>query len=215
MTETVHLGGEAWSHPGVLTPELVPTDKIEPHPQNPRRGDLDIIGASLTAHNLYQPIRVQRSTGYIVAGNHTYKALLDKGAERVPVIYLDLTDTQALEVMADDNHAADFGTYDDAALLALLQQPDVNPVTYSGDTEILAVLARRAEAEAVFSVGAEDMVDEYKGVCDDPNTEYEYAYIYRAVIRFRDQAAIDDFLARVGLAAILPRINYPLDWTPK
>lgn len=215
MTDTLDLGGGVTAHTGVLNPELVPTTTIHPHPQNPRRGDTGVIGKSVDAHGLYAPIRVQRSTGYIVAGNHTYKALVERGAEQVPVIFLDLTDSQALEVMADDNHSADFGTYDDSMLLAILTRDDVDPVTYSGDDELLAILTRRVDAEGVFVVGAENMVDEFRAISGQDQTEYNNGYHAKVSVYFRDGAAVEEFRKRLGLDEKVGAVlHYPLGWKP-
>lgn len=213
----VDLGGGIRVHPGVLHPEVVPVDAVTPHPANPRRGDKAVIGRSLAANHMYQPIRVQRSTGFILAGNHTHAALAEKGATEVPVIYLDVSDDDAARIMADDNHTADFGTYDDHALLDLLNSlgDTAPPSSYDGDEELLAILARRVEAEDVFTVGTDHMMDEFREISGQDPNGYEPEYARKTVVFLRDQAAIDDFTQRLGLTDPLGKdLNYPLDWVP-
>lgn len=103
-----------------LAVEYVPAGDISPHPDNARRGDVDKIVDSMRTNGVYRPVIVQRSTGHIIAGNHTYRALLAIGREQIPVIYRDVDDETAVRIMLADNRTADLGTYDDKALLALL-----------------------------------------------------------------------------------------------
>lgn len=58
----------------------VPVQSIRPHPQNPRKGDVRSIGRSIEAHGFYGRVIVQKSTGYILAGNHRYIAAVESGA---------------------------------------------------------------------------------------------------------------------------------------
>lgn len=64
---------------------------------------------------------VQRSTGYVLAGNHTYLAMLAEGKREALVDWFDGDDEQALEVLRDDNATSDLATYDQKALDALLE----------------------------------------------------------------------------------------------
>lgn len=118
-TSTLHLGGGIYAHPD-LEPLLTDTRHLNPHPRNPRNGDTDTIATSITTNGLYRPIYAQRGTGHILAGNHTYAAALELGAERLPVVWLDVTDEDAERIMLVDNKAADLGWYDNALLLDLL-----------------------------------------------------------------------------------------------
>src|SRR5262245_16196031 len=54
--------------------EFAPVLALRPHPQNPRTGDVAAIRASLDVNGWYGAIVAQRSTGFILAGNHRYKA---------------------------------------------------------------------------------------------------------------------------------------------
>lgn len=135
----LHLGGDAYAHPS-LKPRLVPIGDVTPYPGNPRRGDQDAITSSIRDLGLYAGVVVQRSTGHIVVGNHRRHALLELGAEVIPVDYLDVTDTRAAAIVARDNRTSDLGGYDDADLLALLTaDEDVLPLS-GYDEEDLALL---------------------------------------------------------------------------
>lgn len=128
---TLHLGGTAYAHPD-LAPALAGLEHepagngtlgqpaLTTYPGNPRRGDQDAITASIRDLGLYRAIIVQRSTGHIVAGNHTFRALRALGATRVPVTWVDVDDTRAAAIVARDNRTSELGSYDEAELLALL-----------------------------------------------------------------------------------------------
>lgn len=101
--------------------EFVDVDSIKPHPRNPRRGDVGAIVESMIENGVYRPVIVQKSTGYIVAGSHTWQAQKATGVEKVPAIVLDLTDKQAVKILLADNRTADRGSYEDSEVAALLQ----------------------------------------------------------------------------------------------
>ncbi|WP_433225815.1 ParB N-terminal domain-containing protein [Microtetraspora malaysiensis] len=54
--------------------ERVAISSLKNHPDNPRRGDLDVIAESLRENGQFAPLVVQASTSYILAGNHRYPA---------------------------------------------------------------------------------------------------------------------------------------------
>lgn len=97
-------------------------DDIVTHPRNPRRGDLDAITTSLEAHGQYKPIAVQKSSGHILLGNHTYLAACRLGWTQIAAIYLDVDDDQALRILLADNRTSDVGDYDNDELSQLLKE---------------------------------------------------------------------------------------------
>lgn len=105
-----------------LVVDEVDIEQIAQHPDNPHNGDIDSIEESLAVNGLYKPLLVQRSTGYILAGNHTYIAAIRQGALQVPVIYLDVDDIRAKRIMVADNTTARKGADDEAALNAILAE---------------------------------------------------------------------------------------------
>jgi len=109
-----------------IRPEIaalaVSIDSIEPHPSNIRQGDIGAICQSLHHHGQYRPIVVQRSTGQILAGNHTYHAARSLGWPEIAATFVECDDDQALRILLVDNRANDLATYDDAALVDLLRQ---------------------------------------------------------------------------------------------
>jgi hypothetical protein len=100
--------------------ELIPVTALRPHPRNPRKGDTVAIADSIVNNKFYGAVIAQRSTGYILAGNHRYKAAIDTGADEIPVIWVECTDEEALRILLVDNRTNDKATYDEKALADVL-----------------------------------------------------------------------------------------------
>lgn len=109
----------------MIRPELkefaTPINDLKPHPNNVRQGDIGAISQSLKQHGQYRPIVVQRSTGFILAGNHTYKAAISLKWKQIAATYVDCDDEQALRILLIDNRANDLASYDDSALVEMLK----------------------------------------------------------------------------------------------
>lgn len=99
-----------------LKTEQIAVAKLTPHPKNVRQGDVGAISVSLEMHGQYRPIVAQKSTGYILAGNHTYKAAMSLGWKDIAVTYVDVDDDQALRILLMDNRANDIASYDEGGL---------------------------------------------------------------------------------------------------
>lgn len=104
-----------------LSTTLEPLETLKPHPKNPRRGNTAAIRDSIGHAGFYGTLIAQRSTRRILAGNHRWQAAKQAGLTEIPVTWLDVTDEQARRIMLADNRTADRGTYDEQALLELLQ----------------------------------------------------------------------------------------------
>lgn len=92
--------------------QLTPIDKVKPHPKNPRKHALLEIEVSIDHNGWYGAITAQKSTGYILAGNGSYQAAVNQGAEKIPVIWLDVDDATAERILLADNKIADLSGYD-------------------------------------------------------------------------------------------------------
>jgi hypothetical protein len=107
-------------HPA-LEPLMGPIDDLQPHPQNYNNGDTDEIGNSILTNGMYRPVYFQKSTGYILAGNHTWTECKELGAEIIPRIELDVDDVTALRILTGDNLIAALARPDRAMLLNILE----------------------------------------------------------------------------------------------
>lgn len=104
-----------------LEPMLRPIDDYQPHPANYNNGDTEAISESITINGMYRPIYVQKSTGYIVAGNHTWMTCKQMNANLVPVVELDVDDMTALRLLPGDNEIAKKARPDHGQLLTILE----------------------------------------------------------------------------------------------
>lgn len=151
---------------GDLVVEYVPADTVQPHPANARRGRPEEIARSVETNGVYKPIVVQRSTGYVLAGNHTLKALQQLGHERVPVVYRDVDDTAARRIMLADNRTADLGTYDLDDLVANLKAlPDLDGTGYD-DEDLTRLLDGAADEYLGGPTGPDRDPDDSDGTGD-------------------------------------------------
>ena len=136
--------------PARIAPQLrslvVPIDSVELHPRNPRQGDVAAVAASLARFGLQKPVVVQRSTGYVVAGNHVLRAALSLGWTQIAASVEDLDDAEAIAFMLADNRTADLGAYDDSLLAAILaeQQAEDNLAATGYDADAVAALLAEA-----------------------------------------------------------------------
>lgn len=108
----------------VVREHLVPIDSVLPYPDNPRRGDLKALKDSILTNGFYSVVVVQKSTGYVVAGNHRLKALQELGATEVPAMLMEMSDEDAKRIVLADNRTSDLAFYDDPTLFKLLQDLD-------------------------------------------------------------------------------------------
>lgn len=97
-------------------------DEVHPHPRNVRQGDVGAICESLKAHGQYRSIIYQKSTGRILAGNHTWKAAKSLGWPQIAATPVVCDDDQALRILLADNRANDLAAYDDNELIDLLKE---------------------------------------------------------------------------------------------
>ena len=133
--------------PRILNSALtqVALDKLKPHPRNPRQGDVGAIHESITENGFYGALVVQKSTGYILAGNHRWKAAKEAGLKRLPVLYVDVDDDRALRILLADNRTNDLAAYDEPALAAMLKGILAETDTLAGtgyDADALDALLR-------------------------------------------------------------------------
>lgn len=116
----------------LTTIERVKTDTLDTHPQNARRGDIPMIAESLTENAQYSPLIVQRSTGYVLSGNHTLLAARSLAWREIDVTYVDVDDARATRILLSANRTADAAGYEDRLLAELLNAlPDLDGTGYT------------------------------------------------------------------------------------
>lgn len=100
---------------------IVDAYSIKPHPKNIRKHDIPAISRSLSKYGQMKPIVVQKSTGYIIAGNGTYTAATGLGWEKIAATIVDVDDETAMGYLVADNKASDLSSYDKEKLKSALQ----------------------------------------------------------------------------------------------
>ena len=104
---------------------LVPIDRVDPNPDQPRQvmGDLSELMASISEKGVIEPLVVrQRGDRYqIVAGERRYQAAVRVGLRELPVVIREVDDTEVIEVALVENiQRKDLGPFEEAEALANL-----------------------------------------------------------------------------------------------
>lgn len=133
--------------PGLVV-ERVPIDSLRPHPENRRKHpeeSIAAIAASLSAFTQVEPLVVQKSTGYIIAGEGRWLAMKRLGYESCDIAPYDCTDDVAKRLMLVLNRTAEMSEWDEAV------SADIAAMLESGVDEadlrfLLEDLAREMES---------------------------------------------------------------------
>jgi len=107
------VGGEAAAHAErPRAQRKVPIEFLKANPRNPRRsfddGELSELAASIKEHGVIQPIVVRPLKGStdrfeIIAGERRWRASQRAGLHEVPIVPIEVSDTDALEIMIIEN----------------------------------------------------------------------------------------------------------------
>ena len=124
--------------------KLLPIQKIEPNPDQPRQDfdeeELQALADSITTHGIVQPLTVREvSGGYyqIIAGERRWRASRLAGLREVPVIVIEADDKKTMEL----------------ALIENLQRQDLNPVEEALGYQSLMSEYGMTQEETASSVG--------------------------------------------------------------
>lgn len=134
------------------TYELTALDRLEPHPENPRKGDTATIGESLSENGFYGALVAQKSTGYVLVGNHRLLSSREAGIAELPVIWVDVDDERALRILTVDNRSSDKAGYNVDALGRLISRLADSEAGLRGtgftDADLADMLAKQAAPES-------------------------------------------------------------------
>jgi ParB family chromosome partitioning protein len=106
------VGGEAAHLERPRAQRKVPIEFIKPNPRNPRRdfsdAELGELAGSIKQHGVIQPIVVRPVKGTqdryeIIAGERRWRASQIAGLHEVPIVPVDVGDSDALEIMIIEN----------------------------------------------------------------------------------------------------------------
>lgn len=127
----------------------VNVNDISPYPKNPRKGNVKLIADSLKENGQFRPLVVQKSTGFILGGNHTFYAAQELGWATVRVVYVDVDDEQAKRIVLADNRTSDLATYDAQILSEILSSLDRPSVGTGYSTSELKHLISAVEEQNI------------------------------------------------------------------
>jgi ParB family chromosome partitioning protein len=164
MRHDEHYVDALASSAGAPIGRLVPIDRIDPNPDQPRQvmGDLSELMASISEKGVIEPLVVrQRGDRYqIVAGERRYQAAVRVGLNELPVVIREVDDTEIIEVALVENiQRKDLGPFEEAEALASLAMR-------CGYThEDLARRLGKSRTSITESLALADMPTEIRNLC--------------------------------------------------
>lgn len=102
--------------------DVIPVDELIEHPENPNEGDVGAIYVSIVENGFFDPLKIQRSTNYVLDGNHTLKAARQLKFKELPCIVLDVDDETALRILIAANRTAELAKRRPQDLIDLLSR---------------------------------------------------------------------------------------------
>jgi ParB family transcriptional regulator, chromosome partitioning protein len=140
------VGGEAAHVDRPRGQRKVPIEFLKPNPRNPRRTfsetELGELADSIKQHGVIQPIVVRPVKGAndryeIIAGERRWRASQAAGLHEVPIVPLDVNDSDALEL----------------AIIENVQREDLNPLEEAQGYHALADEFKRSQDDIARIVG--------------------------------------------------------------
>jgi len=140
------VGGEAAKAERPRTQRKVPIEFVKPNPRNPRKvfadAELDELAASVKEHGIIQPLVVRPLRGSsdqfeIIAGERRWRAAQRVGLHEVPIVPVEVSDTDALEIMIIEN----------------VQREDLNAIEEARGYHALATEFKRSAEDIAKVVG--------------------------------------------------------------
>jgi ParB family chromosome partitioning protein len=130
MRHDRHYVEELSSFRGAAIGRMIPLDRLEPNPQQPRvdLGDLEELVASIREKGVLEPLLVRPSQVggryMIISGERRYRAALEAGLREAPCIEMDVDDRAVAEIALIENlQRKDLTPYEEAeGLLALVER---------------------------------------------------------------------------------------------
>ncbi|MFE2934874.1 ParB N-terminal domain-containing protein [Streptomyces sp. NPDC059278] len=187
--------------------ERLDLSTLNQFPGNPRIGNVEEIAKSLKNNGQFAPIIVQKSTRYILAGNHTTQAADSLGWTHLDGIVIDVKDQEAKRIVAADNRTGQLGSYNDYLLAELLQDVAEGDHGLDGtgyDEGFLDDLLDRVEPELPAT---DDTADDGGHVISDGPSGAHYAETEEQESTRGARVAGERSLAAQGLAEMVMVMN--------
>jgi len=170
MRHDRHYVEELSSFRGPAIGRMIPLDRLEPNPQQPRVdvGDLDELIASIKERGVLEPLLVRPSQVggrfMIISGERRYRAAREAGLHEVPCIEMDVDDRAVAEIALIENlQRKDLTPYEESdGLLAL-----VNRFGYTHEDIARKIGKSRSSVTESLTIAA--LPDEIKELCQKAN----------------------------------------------
>jgi DNA modification methylase len=150
----------------------VPVSQIKPNPRNSNIGNQKAISESIATNGFYGVCIVNERTGYLVAGEHRWKAAKGEGAKTVPVLYIDASPEVERKLVIADNQLSRLGSFDLETLIEELEaiKSDVGSLLGTGfDDDALASLCEDMASGIVGKLPSSDSDVVQPEVFEAPN----------------------------------------------
>lgn len=155
-----------------LTIHYLTEDELAFYPGNSRKGDEDKIEESIGENGFFAPLTVQKSTGYILIGNHRFKVGKERfGLTSFPCVLVDVDERAALKINLADNGSSDAATFDKEAHIALLEALEGD---YWGSTTNEDTLRALEDALAPLIPDDEELSTASVSLVICPNCSHEF-----------------------------------------
>src|SRR2546421_8518684 len=194
------VGDEAAVLERTRSQRRVPIEFLKPNPRNPRRtfadAELDELAASIRERGIIQPILVRKVRGAadayeIIAGERRWRGAQRAALHDVPILLLEATDREALEL----------------AIIENVQRSDLNPVEEANGYQALVDEFKHAHDDVAKIVGKSrshvantlrllKLPDEVKAYLNDGRLSAGHA---RALLNHPDPAAMARTIVSQGL----------------
>jgi len=120
-----------------LLPLTVDINNLTNFEKNARQGNVDAIVKSYNTFGQRKPIVAKITgknengfTGEVIAGNHQLKAAKKLGWDKIAVVFVADDDLTAKAYALADNRTSELGSYDEKALLALINEVSVDELLF-------------------------------------------------------------------------------------
>lgn len=197
MRHDRHYVEELASHRGAPIGKMIPIEKLEPNPLQPRgeMGDLQDMIASIKEKGILEPLLVRPSEVggryMIISGERRFRAAIEAGLSEVPCIEMDVDDREVAEI----------------ALIENLQRKDLTPYEESEGLQSLVERFGYTHEEVAQKVGkSRSSITETLTIAALPNEIREQCRaaainsksLLLQVARQNDQEAMLDFVKRIA-----------------
>jgi len=161
---------ELASFRGAAIGRMIPLDRLEPNPNQPRTdaGDLEELTASIIEKGVLEPLLVRPSQVggrfMIISGERRYRAAREAGLHEVPCIEMDVDDRAVAEIALIENlQRKDLTPYEEAEGLSALKD------RFGYTHEDIARKIGKSRSSVTESLNIAELPDEIKKLCQKAN----------------------------------------------